>query len=164
MAMTEDERKCPVCESPVFGRSDKVYCSRACRRKVYVEDNRDKFRGYAAKHRKHNKSKIAAKKREWRQKNKIRIYEYNKQYREKKGIECRGWSMKYYNKMKSDPGYIERRRKLFRGYTEDLRDSYVKRRLCRDSPLTAKDIPQSLIDAKREHLRNLRYLKEQENE
>ena len=32
-------RKCPVCQGIVSGRSDKIYCSNACRIKFYTDQN-----------------------------------------------------------------------------------------------------------------------------
>ena len=51
-------------------------------------------------------------------------------------------------------------RKRARKRSKDLADSYVRQVLCAGSRLLAKDVPQELVDTKREHLRNKRLLKE----
>ncbi len=49
-----------------------------------------------------------------------------------------------------------------RNCTAELSDAYVRRKLVRDTGLCAADVPQALVNLKREHLRLARALKEAE--
>ena len=51
-------------------------------------------------------------------------------------------------------------RNLKRKYRMDLHDTYIKELIVKNSVLSRKEIPQEYIEAKREHLKLKRHLKE----
>lgn len=55
----------------------------------------------------------------------------------------------------------DRRLQQYRTDTARLSDAYVRKKLVRGTELRVEELPQALVDLKREHLRLLRSLKEQ---
>ena len=64
----------------------------------------------------------------------------------------------------ADPNVKKRQNKVRRGACLKLTDGYVKRMLCLGNELKATDIPQELIDAKREYIKLTRKLKGEQHE
>ncbi|WP_157119062.1 hypothetical protein [Azohydromonas lata] len=60
--------------------------------------------------------------------------------------------------------HAPKRRAQQRQETAELSDGYVRRKLIRDSGIQPGDVPQALIDLKREHLRLLRQLRKDKDE
>ena len=66
-------------------------------------------------------------------------------------------AQKYYKDNK------DRYRKLHKGYKSALTNSYVANGIADKTSLKAKDIPQEIIDAKRQYMKTKRILKERED-
>lgn len=66
------------------------------------------------------------------------------------------------------PGYYERNagrlKAAERLETAELSDTYVRRKLVRDTGIPIQTVPQALVNLKREHLRMLRALKDQDED
>jgi len=129
--------------------------------KKWQEENKERYMEVREAHRNANREKISAQQRANRHKlfaedpDKIRAQRRAKKARAK-DRDPAAWNAKMakYNA----PTYKK--------MVAELRDSYVRQRLCReeDGPrkLSAKDIPQSLVEAKRLQLMILRSLKNEE--
>jgi hypothetical protein len=159
------------------------------RKKKYYVENKEKYKEYRKQYYQNNKEKMKALTKKWMAENKERHYATHKAYRDAnrekinaqqkakteqlfaenpekirqarratkarmKAQDPRAWNdkMKKYN-------YPAQRRMV-----EELKDAYVRQRLTRandDGPRTisAKDIPQSLVEAKRLQLMILRSLR-----
>jgi hypothetical protein len=116
-----------------------------------------------------NPEKVREKNREWRKANhdKARhaVKEWREANRERNSAGKRRWRESNPDKvMKSKRAYFssnhERIRHLSNSRTNDLADSYVRSLLTERSSLTAKDIPQDLVELKRAHLKLHRTLKD----
>ena len=159
------------------------------RQKQYYLENKEKYREYMKKYRQDNKEKMNEYIRKWQEENKERFMAVRKVYeaknREKINAQQKARTAKLFAE---DPEKIraQRRAKKARLKEKDpqawnekmnsynkpsqkrmvvnLSDAYVRQRLSRnndDSPRTisAKDIPQGLVEAKRLQLMILRSLK-----
>ena len=73
-----------------------------------------------------------------------------------KTVKAEKWRAHYYR-------HRSNRLEQYRADTAELADSYVRRKLVRDTSLNSNDVPQALVNLKREHLRFARVLKEAEN-
>lgn len=93
------------------------------------------------------KEAAAAAKKRWR----VRYYENNRESILQKAID---WQRN--NPQKN----LDVRRSYRLRSSEELSDAYVRNRLAERSALSPRDIPQCLVDVKREQLRLLRALKE----
>lgn len=120
------------------------------RKKKYMTEYHKKY--YLA-----NKEKIKARAKQWfkdnKEKDSARNKAYHKANRDKRNDKSRKWN--------KDNRVRVREYKNTR--TRELCDSYVKRSFTKNSNLTAKDIPQSLIKAKRLELQMKRSIKDQRN-
>ena len=72
--------------------------------------------------------------------------------------DCRpgGWPLGYYERNAESMKAARRRE------TAELSETYVRRKLVRDTGIPIKIVPQALVNLKREHLRMLRVLKDQD--
>jgi predicted nucleic acid-binding Zn ribbon protein len=113
----------------------------------YYKKNKERLLANNRKYREDNAGRIKARKQAYREKNKENIKNYNQKYRESHRHELKAMHKENVARM-----------------VAEISTPYVKHLICSHSTLTRKDIPQSLIDAKREHLKIKRFLKEQENE
>ena len=106
-----------------------------------------------------NRVKVIAQSISWRETNRDQV---NKCRRKRSRKEINKRERRAYNIANRDRTNKQRAptRKKRR---DSMVDSYVREKLCNRSSLTAKDIPQGLINAKRSHIKLLRQLKEQGN-
>lgn len=159
------------------------------RQKLYYLANREKYREYAKQYYQDNKEKLDAYVKAWQQENKERHIAVKKAYeaanREKLNAQQKERARKAFAKdpekirekrraikaalkAKDPQAWNEKARKTNAPYQKkmvaELSDSYVRQRLAResdDSPrrISAKDIPQGLVEAKRLQLMILRSLR-----
>ena len=135
-------------------------------RRVYMREyrkaNKDKIKDYHRKYYQANKEKSKQYTQAWKDKDPeafaLLHRKYSAKYRENNREKCRVAGQRWRD---ANLDYL---REKHLGYREDLHDNYVKAKIAAGTLLSSKDIPQSLIDAKREHLKIKRFLKEQENE
>jgi hypothetical protein len=116
--------------------------------KIYYAANKEKRKADNAAYRQANIGSIKARDAAYYRANRDRIRVYNRHL---------------YHSIEKTP---ERRKVVAargREQTKKLADGYIRRVICGDSSLTAKEIPQSLIEAKRLELQAKRYFKEIEN-
>ena len=139
--MTEEERK-------------------AARRKYRAKwrmENRERVKEYARKWSANHREEKRRTARVWRANHKDAFKEYYKKYymknRTTKRAKEREWREKHRHEISAS----------YKKGQEALSDPYMKQILAARTALKTKDIPQSLIDAKRSHLKLLRLIKEQEN-
>ena len=111
---------------------------------------------------KSNKEKIYKRNRRWVSKNKDWVYDYKKDYVEKNKDLVRKWARDYVKRNKNDVYkrhgiYRENNRDMInkkrRLSVENLADYYIKQRICKGGSLSHKDIPQVLVDAKRQYMK-----------
>jgi len=159
------------------------------RQKQYYLDNREKYRAYGKQYYQDNKETMDAYVKKWQEENKAQYAALRKAYaaanREKinaqqkanaakrfaedpEKIRVRRRAKKARLKAKDPQAWNEKmtkcNRPIQKRMVETLSDAYVRQRLVRqndDSPrrISAKDIPQSLVEAKRLQLMILRSLK-----
>lgn len=134
--------------------------------KAYREKNKEKVSARAKAYREKNKEKISERNREHRNKscNKVKRKDYLKKYRSNNRDKLNAYSNEYYRKHKDDPRHKAIRYKLGVKARAELSDGYIGQVITQYSDLSAKDIPQSLMEAKRLELQMKRYFKEQNNE
>ena len=189
MAMSEEERKKRKAEySRRYYRENTEKCK--LKSKLAYQKNREHILDTNKSYRLLNKDKISAQRRHKRQENPEETKEKDLQRRNKPGRKQymkeyqEQWRLKNKARLtaKRKVNYYANRHiqiplnKIWQKNNRDrvnasarkscrsLSDSYVKTRLIVGTSLTREQIPQSLIDAKREHLKIKRFLKEQENE
>ena len=135
-----------------FNRQDskdgKNNICKACKKEkniIYRKNNKEKIRLMKQKYRKTDRAKRLKKESYYRNIESIRKKDRirGKIYREK-------------NRDKTT-SYL---RNLKRKYRMDLHDTYIKELIVKNSVLSRKEIPQEYIEAKREHLKLKRHLKE----
>jgi hypothetical protein len=136
--------------------------------KIYRDANKEKAAAYHKVYRKANKDRLAKTEKAYRDANKEKSAAYAKKYRieNREYIAVRDKNYREANKEKIR--LYEKSRQAHRQVTDKARyarldDSMVRKVICTHSPLTASDIPQSLIVAKRLELQMKRYFKETEN-
>jgi hypothetical protein len=131
--------------------------------KEYYKKNKEKIAAKRKEYQAANREKISAKQREWRYKNfaenpeQVRIQRRAKKARQK-AKDPVTWNAK------AAKANINAQKKM----VAELTDSYVRQRLARDPKdgprkISAKDIPQSLVEAKRLQLLILRRMKNEEH-
>jgi len=125
------------------------------RRKKYYKSNKEKLLEQNKKYREENKEKESKRAKKYREANKEIILEKEKKYREENKEKESKRAKKYY---KSNKEKLSERRKRD---AENLTDYYVVRFIIENSNLTPKDIPQELIEAKRELIKINRFIKEE---
>jgi hypothetical protein len=106
-----------------------------CQRR-YREKHLDKLLAYHREYHHAHKETISQKTKEYGRRNRKRLNAYRLEYRNANLTKCRQWE-----------------NKSQRAQRENLGDTYVKQILTMDSPLVAADIPQPLVEAKRQHLK-----------
>jgi hypothetical protein len=141
-------------------------------KKEWAKKNEDHCRELARKYYGDNKDAISAKAKVYYQINKAVINEKQRKYYAKNPERSRQVSKKWYSENKQR-AYLtnrkwatnnkERVRDMARKMRGELHDCYIKGLFTRKTLLTAKDIPQSLIEAKRLEIQMKRFIKEQEN-
>jgi hypothetical protein len=122
------------------------------------EEKVKRKRAYTAQWRKDNADKIKAQASSYFKKHKVRLLKQNKDWKAANPDLMKDYHRKYYQENK---GHY---RTLYNKYNKELTDSSVKRRISDRSTLKFKDIPQSLVRAKRAYIKGIRLIKEQENE
>ena len=147
------------------------------------EEKKERRRAYDKQYREKNKDRIAAHNKEyfktyydankdkrnangvaWRKANKDSVKVNNKAYYEANGDKIRAYNRDLYHSIEKTPGRRARKAAMARGQANRLTDGYVTGLLTKNgSPLTSKDVPQSLIELKRLELKLKRNLKEQDN-
>ncbi len=122
-------------------------------------------RNYYTEH----KEQILLRSAEWYRQNKDKRAEYIKrskkqiakqtnEYRRKNPGKVSRWKRADY--LRNRDAYLIRARRSEKLCSDNLTDGFIRRLICKHSGLVAADIPQELIEAKREHLRLLRIKKE----
>lgn len=144
-----------------------VYCRRCCaqRSRAYRQQNRDlvkiKKHLYYLRKKSENPawSSIAPEKRQaWRQANPQGSRGYSKSWRAKNPEKAKEMRKVW---VRENPGKC---REMRRNKTEKLTDGYVRTCLTAKSNLSALDIPQWLVNLKRQQLLLLRALKKEDHE
>lgn len=140
--------------------------------KDYREKNPDAVKEWYRKYGEKHREKIAERKKKWRVDNPENDVVYRKENRDKINAKRK----RYYeeNKTKCDESIARSREKKPGKYSEMARlqgkknrvllhDGYVKQKIRRGTSLVSANIPQSLVKAKRAHMKVNRLIKEQEN-
>ena len=122
------------------------------------EKRKERKRVYTAQWRKDNPDKIKEQAASYYKKHKTRLLKQSKNWRTANPDETKAYNRKYFQANK------DHYNSLYRKYNKELTDSSVKRRISDRTTLKFKDIPQSLIKAKRAYIKGIRLIKEQENE
>lgn len=144
---------------------DRINASRKGKRKPATEKDLERVRAWHAANREHvreqsrkryeeNKEAILAQQRVYYEQNRDRILDRQRRSPEENRAHVKAW-------VEANPG---KRRAMLQSQRDRLIDSYVRRRLIQGTALSATDIPQGLIDAKREQLRILRELRKEDHE
>ncbi len=123
--------------------------------KKYYKANKEKLLEQNKKYREENKEKESKRAKKYREANKEIILEKEKKYREENKEKERKRAKKY---NKANKEKLSERRKRD---AENLTDYYVVRFIIENSNLTPKDIPQELIEAKRELIKINRFIKKE---
>tara|TARA_B100000508_G_C11441770_1_gene269154 strand:+ start:821 stop:1312 length:492 start_codon:yes stop_codon:yes gene_type:complete len=129
-------------------KDGKSYICKDCKREInfiYRKNNKEKIRLTKQKYSKTDRAKKL--KRE-------SYYRNIESIRKKDRIRGKIYREKNRDKITS---YL---RNLKRKYTKDLHDTYIKQLIVKRSVLRPSEIPQEYIDAKKEHLKLKRHLKE----
>ena len=121
--------------------------------KEYRRDNKDRISETQKAYRIDNKDKAATYSKEYRRINRVSISAKKKIYRDN-NIE----KIKLYLKSRRADINAKDRKRYAR-----LTDAQVRKLVCGHSTLSAKDIPQSLIEAKRLEIQMKRFIRETEN-
>jgi len=144
---------------------DKINASRKGKRKPATQKDLERVRAWHAEHCEHvrqyrrsryqeNKAEILAQQKLYYQQNREQILERQRKPPEVNRAHVKAWQQ-------ANP---EKHRAAQKRPREQLYDSYVRRRLVDGTTLEPTDIPQGLIDAKREQLRILRELRKEDHE
>jgi len=149
------KKKCSKCKE--IKSLDKFYKNRkhpdglhyeckTCHRKYFIE-NKDKIKEYKKQY--YLKNKDTIKEYLIKNKDKIKVGNYKRgvKYRLNHKEEVKEYANKYAKKLR-----------------DELSDLYIKQRLTSNSPLSYKDIPQWLIEAKREELQLKRIIRKEHDE
>ena len=143
------KKECPICKTSFSTKfTVKIFCSKKCATKDWwnnlsVGENTKKSKEYATSN--------------WN-KNKIKILSRNRIYAKNNRGKCNQRAKKLYwkdvkiSRIKSN----EKQKK----YINDMTDFYVANQITRRTNLIRSDIPQSLIDTKREHIKLRRLINE----
>ena len=137
-------------------RSKKYGLNSCCKKceKEYKEKNKQKIKESWAKYRESNKDKLRESSLKYSENNKEKIKESNAKSKAKNRERMKEYWVKYHarNKYKEQAYYKDRRKNLV--------DRYVISLIRKKSSLKVKDIPKSLIEAKRMQILINRTLKE----
>jgi len=126
-------------------------------RKIYYKNNRDMCLHTSKKYREANIEAVSKREKIYRATNKENIAKKAKAYYESN-------KDKFLASMEKNKEAIRIRNRIFsRKATRSLSDRYIKANITQRSNLTCRDIPQSLIEAKRLELQMKRFIKETEN-
>jgi hypothetical protein len=117
------------------------------RTKRYRENNPERKRADDIKYRERHKEVIKKRMADYNENNKEHVKEYKSNHYAA-------------NKEK----YLAAATRCNKRGADELSDTYIKRVIAHRTTLTAKDIPESLIQAKRAYIKGLRLIKEQEDE
>ncbi len=163
MAMTEEERK------ERHRIANRKYRAKMSSDPAWKAKRASQLDAY----RKRNIEKVRARRKAYRTRNVEKIDAYMSEYRAKNSERIKAQTSDYY--LRNRDKLISVTRKYYAENTEvvrlksktaqregrsNLSDVYIKQLLTqKGSPLKPEHIPQSLVDAKREHLRNLRFIK-----
>lgn len=144
MAMTEEEKR--AYNRAYYKRNRE---KRIAAVKKWSKENPDKVRAARARFKKLNPEY----QRQWTSENKDKVKKYNARPEnvERRRLFSSTYAEKYPCRVKSQQ----------KSWRDKLCDGYIKGIFCRYSNLTFKDIPQSLIQAKRAELKLKRLIKEQ---
>lgn len=131
--------------------------------KQYYQANKEKIKAKRKEYQVANREKISAKQREWSHKNFAENLEKVRIQRRATKARMKAKDPVAYNK-KAAKANINSQKKM----VAELTDAYVRQKLTRDSKdgprkISAKDIPQSLVEAKRLQLLILRKVKDEEH-
>lgn len=131
--------------------------------KEYYQANKEKIKAKREEYRAANKEQIAAKQREWRHKNFAENPEQVRIQRRAKKARQKAKDPAAFN-AKAAKANINAQKKM----VAEITDSYVRQKLARDPKdgprrISAKDIPQSLVEAKRLQLLILRRTKDEKH-
>ena len=117
-----------------------------------------------------NKEKIYKRSRKWVSENRDWVYNYKKDYAEKNKELIRSWARDYVKRNKNivyarGKTYRESNRDMINGkkrlLVKNLGDSYIKQKLCRDNILSHKDIPQEMVEARRQYMKLNRIIRKE---
>ena len=131
--------------------------------KEYYQANKEKIAINREVYRAANKEKIAAQQREWRHKDFAENPDKVRAQRRAKKAKQKAKDPAAYNAMMAKSN-VRTQKKM----VAELTDSYVRQKLARDPQdgprkISAKDIPQSLVEAKRLQLLILRRMKDEKH-
>ena len=142
--------------------------------KIYLSnpENKKRIKEYGKKYREENKEKLAEKATEYWHKTKDARMEYHEKWRNGNREHLKNYRLKQYLENPEHQRELSRehyRRNIIncrkdackRGQIarNELSDSYIKSLICKNSLLTANDIPQEMIESKRIELQINRYIK-----
>jgi hypothetical protein len=127
-------------------------------RKIYYQDNKKECRQRSKKFREANIEAVCKREKLYRAANKEKAAKYAKAYYKPN-------KDKFLASMEKNKEAIKARNRILSEYAVlSLSDRYIKANITQSSDvLKFKDIPQSLIEAKRLELQMKRFIKEQEN-
>lgn len=132
------------------------YCRKcqAARSRAWAAANREANLARKRAYYEENKQALLTQQKAYYEANKQRILEAQRKTPQENRAHVKAW-------VQANP---DKRREMLRSQRERLLDSYVRRRLVDGTTLKPAEIPQGLIDAKREQLRILRELRKDDHE
>lgn len=144
---------------------NRINARRKGKRKPATEKDLERVRAWHAANREHvreqkrrryeeNKEAILAKQRVYYEQNRERIINRNRKPPEENRAHVKAW-------VEANP---EKRRAMLQRQRDRMINSYVRRLLIKGTNLSTTDLPQGIINAKREQLRILRELRKEDHE
>jgi hypothetical protein len=120
-------------------------CTKEARR-LFIIANPEKEAAHQRQYREKNRAALNEKNKKWASENKELMQQYKKKWRDcnkekAKEIE-KNWAM---NNKEKRSGYLKKK-------IQELRDNYVAHRIIAGSTLQISDVPQALIELKRQHI------------
>jgi len=163
---------CKICGKEFKPKSNnQKYCCNRCikinqkiidkiRYKKFYEKNEEKIKEYQKKYRENNKEKIKEYRKKYYEENKGKINEYHKKYRENNKENLKELNKKYRENNKEK--IKEYQKKINEYDSKNLTGRYIKSLLTNKMSLKFEDIPQEIIEMKRQHLMCFRKLNQGE--
>lgn len=173
----EKTRKCCICKTQKniedFGkdRNKKDGLTSQCRK--CRNENQKKSN---KKYRRNNPEKVREACRKWRESNPEKAKKATTNWRERNPDNVQKWSRTSYSKNpekskeattnwrnKNRRRFNENNRKNLKAQRDRMNDTYIKRTLYQGTSLKSADIPEALIEAKREQIKLKRLIKDMSN-
>ena len=126
-------------------------------RRKWERNNRDKIREHGREYRLKNYELLKDYNKEYRLKNRDRLAENLKEYYFKNKDIYREKGAKYYSENKAV--ILKKGKIYYKKQSENLTDNYISQLLTKESNLSREDIPQWLIEAKRQQIKLQRIIR-----